>query len=75
MLDAEKILNGAVVITLQKRSERGAAFLDRFHEATGKSARVSFGFDGWRLPIPTEWETSAGAFGCCLAHVVAWARD
>ena len=74
MIDVEKLLTNATVITLRKRPERGASFLSRWQTLTGRAPRIVYGFDGERVPIPTGWQTSPGAFGCCLAHVSAQYR-
>ena len=73
-MTADDILKNATVITLQKRPERFLAFADRYEAASGAADfRYKYGFDGTRLPIPSGWQTSPGAFGCCLAHVGVWA--
>lgn len=74
MIDVERLLDNASVITLRKRPDRGASFLSRWQTLTGASCRIVYGFDGSRFPIPEKWRTSSGAFGCCLAHVFAQAR-
>lgn len=73
-MDALEILNNALVITLKKRPDRTKALASRWFDATGKVPTLHYGFDGKKLPIPTEWKTSEGAFGACLARVTAWAR-
>ena len=74
-MNAKQILDRATVISLAKRPERFDAFLKRYQEATGRDdVALAVGYDGRRLPIPNDWETSEGAFGACLAHVAAWAR-
>ena len=74
-LDAKAILRNATVITLRKRPERLEGFGKRFGEATrGASFAVFYGYDGEKIPVPESWKASKGAFGCCLAHVSAWAR-
>lgn len=73
-MTGDDILKNATVITLRKRPDRGASFLSRFQTLTGRAPRIVYGFDGDRVPIPTGWQTSKGAFGCCLAHVAAQMR-
>lgn len=73
-MTSDEILSRAYYITLSKRPERGLAFETRFRAATGADPVRVFGYDGERLAPPQGWETSRGAFGCCLAHVGAWAR-
>lgn len=73
-MNANDLLKYARVITLAKRPERAVAFAERFVKSTGKSTRFSLGFDGQKLPIPSGWQTSNGAFGALLAHVATWAR-
>ena len=73
-MTADDILKNATVITLRKRPDRGASFLSRFQTATGASCRIVYGFDGDRVPVPSGWQTTSGAFGCCLAHVAAQFR-
>lgn len=73
-MTGDDILKNATVITLRKRPDRGAIFLSRFQTLTGRAPRIVYGFDGDRVPIPTGWQTTRGAFGCCLAHVAAQMR-
>ena len=73
-MTVDDVLKNATVITLRKRPDRGASFLSRFQTLTGRAPRIVYGFDGDRVPIPTGWQTSKGAFGCCLAHVAAQMR-
>ena len=73
-MTSDDVLKNATVITLRKRPDRGASFLSRFQTLTGRAPRIVYGFDGDRVPIPTGWQTSKGAFGCCLAHVAAQMR-
>lgn len=73
-MNAQDVLRHAVAITLKKRPERTKAFVSRYWDAVNKIPDVILGFDGTRLPIPSGWETSEGAFGACLAHIVAWSR-
>lgn len=73
-MTGDDVLKNATVITLRKRPDRGASFLSRFQTLTGRAPRIVYGFDGDRVPIPTGWQTSKGAFGCCLAHVAAQMR-
>lgn len=73
-MTADDILANATVITLRKRPDRGADFLSSFQTLTGASPRIFYGFDGQRVPIPAKWETTKGAFGCCLAHAIAQYR-
>lgn len=74
-MTADQILDNSIVISLYKRPERLHSFNNRFLAAAdGRLTRVQLGFDGNKLSIPSQWQTSAGAFGACLAHVSALAR-
>lgn len=59
-----------VVISLQRRPERLAAFWDRFTQAwPGMGCEIFNAVDGNLETLPDGWGSPAGAYGCYRSHL------
>jgi glycosyl transferase family 25 len=62
-----------VCINLDRRPERWEAFCERLPRPWPFAIPERFtAVDGQRCPVPSEWRSGPGAYGCLISHLTLW---